>query len=270
MFKMSKKRKHIHILDGMSLYTRDRSPFYWGYLNIEGKIFKKSLKTSDRKEAEKLLFKWKNKIYSESINLLDEPEESHDHEHSNIQEPVNKALVDQKRRKALLITSGIMGAVTVAGFAVPFLSAWKPSEKAKALGASVKFDLSKLLPGSMAIVEWRRTPVFIVHQTLEAIENLPELNDRVTDVAIDTLPNDKNRYTVLKGVCTHLSCAPKYHPEIGPKEWDQDWLGGFFCPCHGSKFDLAGRVYKGVPAPINLEIPPHKFEGNTLIIGEAT
>ena len=264
MFKMSKKRKHIHILDGMSLYTRDRSPFYWGYLNIGGKIFKKSLKTTDRKEAEKLLFAWKNEIFSNSMNLSDDQDHIEDHDHSK-----QEVIVDNKRRKALLITSGIMGAVTVAGFAVPFLSAWKPSEKAKALGASVKFDLSKLQPGAMAIVEWRRTPIFVVHQTQEAIDNLPKLNSKVTDQANDILPSSNNKFTVLKGVCTHLSCAPKYHPEIEPKAWDQDWLGGFFCPCHGSKFDLAGRVYKGVPAPINLEIPPHTFSGNTLIIGES-
>jgi len=264
MFKMSKKRKHIHILDGMSLYTRDRSPFYWGYLNIEGKIFKKSLKTTDKKEAERLLFTWKNEIFSNSLNSNDKHDDQEDHDHSK-----QEIIVDEKRRKALLITSGIMGAVTVAGFAVPFLSAWKPSEKAKALGASVKFDLSKLQPGAMAIVEWRRTPIFVVHQTQEAIDNLPKLNNKVTDQANDVLPSSTKKFTVLKGVCTHLSCAPKYHPEIEPKAWDQDWLGGFFCPCHGSKFDLAGRVYKGVPAPINLEIPPHTFSGNTLIIGEA-
>ena len=263
MFKMSKIRKHIHILDGMSLYTRDRSPFYWGYLNIEGNIYKKSLKTTDRKEAERLLFVWKNEIFADSLNLIDADDEE-DHHHTK-----QKPIVDEKRRKALLITSGLMGAVTVAAFAVPFLSAWKPSEKAKALGASVKFDLSKLQPGAMAIVEWRRTPIFVVHQTQEAIDNLPKLNEKVTNQANEVLPSNEKKFTVLKGVCTHLSCAPKYHPEIEPKAWDQEWLGGFFCPCHGSKFDLAGRVYKGVPAPINLEIPPHKFSGNTLIIGEA-
>ena len=264
MFKMSKKRKHIHILDGMSLYTRDRSPFYWGYLNIEGKIYKKSLKTTDRKEAERLLFVWKNEIFADSLNLIGANDEE-DHHHVK-----QKPIIDEKRRKALLITSGLMGAVTVTAFAVPFLSAWKPSEKAKALGASVKFDLSKLQPGAMAIVEWRRTPIFVVHQTQEAIDNLPKLNDKVTNQANEVLPSNEKKFTVLKGVCTHLSCAPKYHPEIEPKAWDQEWLGGFFCPCHGSKFDLAGRVYKGVPAPINLEIPPHTFSGNTLIIGEAT
>tara|TARA_B110000003_G_scaffold62340_1_gene62732 strand:- start:3288 stop:3803 length:516 start_codon:yes stop_codon:yes gene_type:complete len=169
-----------------------------------------------------------------------------------------------------MITSGLMGAVTVTGFAVPFLSAWNPSEKAKALGASVKFDLSKLDPGAMAVVEWRRTPIFVVHQTKKALDNLPKLNDRVTDPALSEgiARSSNEKFTILKGVCTHLSCAPKYHPEIEPKAWDEEWLGGFFCPCHGSKFDLAGRVYKGVPAPINLEVPPHSFDGDTLIIGE--
>ena len=169
--------------------------------------------------------------------------------------------VDPKRRKALLITSGVMGAVTVAGFAVPFLSAWNPSEKAKAMGASVKFDLTKLDAGAMAVVEWRRTPIFIVHQTEQAKQNLPKLNEKMVDPALEEglLRSANDKFSVLKGVCTHLSCAPKYHPEIEPKAWDQEWLGGFFCPCHGSKFDLAGGVYKGVPAPVNLEVPPHTF-----------
>ena len=178
--------------------------------------------------------------------------------------------IDQNRRRALHITSGVVGAVTVAGFAVPFLSAWNPSEKAKALGASVKFDLSKLEAGAMAVLEWRRTPIFVVHQTSAAIENLPKLDTKVTNPAKEEgiTRSVNNKYTVLKGVCTHLSCAPKYHPEIEPKAWDQEWLGGFFCPCHGSKFDLAGRVYKGVPAPTNLEVPPHSFDGDVLTIGE--
>jgi len=264
MSKNKQGKKHIHILDGMSLYTRDKSPFFWGYLNIEGEIHKKSLKTTDRKEAERLLFQWKNELFA------GEAFETNDNE---ITSPISNdqgVKVDTTRRKALMITSGLMGAVTVAGFAVPFLSAWNPSEKAKALGASVKFDLSKLEPGAMAVVEWRRTPIFVVHQTNKALENLPKLNDRVTDPALSegVARSTNDRFTVLKGVCTHLSCAPKYHPEIEPKAWDEEWLGGFFCPCHGSKFDLAGRVYKGVPAPVNLEVPPHSFDGDTLIIGE--
>jgi ubiquinol-cytochrome c reductase iron-sulfur subunit len=264
MSKNKQGKKHIHILDGMSLYTRDKSPFYWGYLNIDGEIHKKSLKTTDKKEAEKLLFQWKSHFSNNADNYVVESPTL------NIQNENPK--VDNTRRKALMITSGLMGAVTVAGFAVPFLSAWNPSEKAKALGASVKFDLSKLEPGAMAVVEWRRTPIFVVHQTSKALENLPKLNDRVTDPALSegVARSSNERYTVLKGVCTHLSCAPKYHPEIEPKAWDEEWLGGFFCPCHGSKFDLAGRVYKGVPAPINLEVPPHSFDGDTLIIGEPT
>ena len=264
MSKNKQGKKHIHILDGMSLYTRDKSPFFWGYLNIEGEIHKKSLKTTDRKEAERLLFQWKNELFA------GEAFETNDNEITSPISDDQGVKVDTTRRKALMITSGLMGAVTVAGFAVPFLSAWNPSEKAKALGASVKFDLSKLEPGAMAVVEWRRTPIFVVHQTNKALENLPKLNDRVTDPALSegVARSTNDRFTVLKGVCTHLSCAPKYHPEIEPKAWDEEWLGGFFCPCHGSKFDLAGRVYKGVPAPVNLEVPPHSFDGDTLIIGE--
>ena len=178
--------------------------------------------------------------------------------------------IDNSRRKALQITSGALGAVTVGAFAVPFLSAWNPSEKAKAMGAAVKFNLSKLQPGSMAVAEWRRTPIFVVHQTKTARTNLPKLNQKVTNPALEegVSRSTNENFTILKGVCTHLSCAPKYYPEIEPKAWDQEWLGGFFCPCHGSKFDLAGRVYKGVPAPTNLEVPPHSFEGETLVIGE--
>ena len=147
------------------------------------------------KEAERLVFAWKNEIFTNSIDSEDNHEHAEEDHHHGHQ--INTK-VDEKRRKALLITSGIMGAVTVTGFAVPFLSAWKPSEKAKALGASVKFDLSKLQPGAMAIVEWRRTPIFVVHQTQEAIDNLPKLNDKVTDQANELLPSSNNKFTVLK------------------------------------------------------------------------
>ena len=137
MSKNKQGKKHIHILDGMSLYTRDRSPFYWGYLNVEGEIHKKSLKTTDKKEAEKLLFDWKNKLLYSDLSETENTKKQSVKVSDNLK-------VDNARRKALTITSSFMGAVTVAGFAVPFLSAWNPSEKAKALGASVKFDLSKL------------------------------------------------------------------------------------------------------------------------------
>ena len=162
--------------------------------------------------------------------------------------------IDHNRRRALHITSGIMGAVTVGAFAVPFLSAWNPSEKAKALGAAVeKFDLSKLLPGSMAVIEWRRTPIFVVHQTDVTIKNLPKLNDRVTNPALSRgiSRTSNQKYTIFEEVCTHLSCAPKYHPEIEPKAWDQEWLEDFSVHVM-DQFDLAGRVYKGVPAQPNL------------------
>ena len=138
MSKNKQGKKHIHILDGMSLYTRDKSPFYWGYLNVEGEIHKKSLRTTDKKEAEKLLFDWKNELLYSDLSQTDNTNNSNAKVSNNLK-------VDNTRRKALMITSSLMGAVTVAGFAVPFLSAWNPSEKAKALGASVKFDLSKLV-----------------------------------------------------------------------------------------------------------------------------
>ena len=128
MSKNKQGKKHIHILDGMSLYTRDKSPFYWGYLNVEGEIHKKSLKTTDKREAEKLLFDWKNELLYSDLSQTDNTNNSNAKVSNNLK-------VDNTRRKALMITSSLMGAVTVAGFAVPFLSAWNPSEKAKALGA---------------------------------------------------------------------------------------------------------------------------------------
>ena len=199
MSKNKQGKKHIHILDGMSLYTRDKSPFYWGYLNVEGEIHKKSLKTTDKKEAKKLLFDWKNELLYRDIT------ETNDTYNPNVKVR-NNLKVDKTRRKALMITSSLMGAVTVAGFAVPFLSAWNPSEKAKALGASVKFDLSKLEPGAMAVVEWRRTPIFVVHQTSKALENLPKLNERVTDPVLSegVARSTNDKFTVLKEQNIHF------------------------------------------------------------------
>jgi ubiquinol-cytochrome c reductase iron-sulfur subunit len=166
--------------------------------------------------------------------------------------------VNATRRRFLTAATSVVGAAGVVGIAVPFVGSWNPSAKAKAAGAPVKFDISKLEPGEMKVVEWRGKPVYVVRRTAESIADLSKLDDQLKD------PNSV-------GLCTHLGCAPKYRPEVGAADLGgSEWLGGFFCPCHGSKFDLSGRVYKGVPASANLVVPPYSFESdNVMVIGVA-
>jgi len=185
--------------------------------------------------------------------------------------------IDEKRRQFLLAATSTVGAVGVAAAATPFLSSWLPSERAKAAGAPVQVDISQLLPGIMMTVAWRGKPVWILHRTkaqLQALsghdESLRDPNSKVhqqPDYATNVHRSIRPEILVLIGICTHLGCSPKYTPEsteLGP-----NWPGGFYCPCHGSTFDLAGRVFEGVPAPINLQVPPYRFEtDNTIVIGE--
>lgn len=186
--------------------------------------------------------------------------------------------VNKGRRRFLLGATSALGAVGVVGVAVPFVASWNPSAKARAAGAPVKADISKLQPGQQMTIEWRGKPVWVIYRTPEMIANLDKLNDQVADPqsAVPQQPgyisgvlrSIKPEYAVMIGICTHLGCSPTYRPEIAPADLGDDWLGGFFCPCHGSRFDLAGRVYKGVPAPVNLEIPPYKYEADgTIVIG---
>lgn len=189
---------------------------------------------------------------------------------------------DQTRRRFLTAATSVVGAAGVVGVAVPFLGSWNPSEKAKAAGAPVKADISKILPGQMLVVEWRGKPVYVLRRTPEQIAGLSsidgDLKDPMSEGAdqpayVEGSPRSINEeYLVVVGLCTHLGCAPKFRPEVGAADLGGDsWLGGFFCPCHGSKFDLAGRVYKGVPAAANLIVPPHSFEGeNVLVVGVDT
>tara|TARA_B100001989_G_scaffold193189_1_gene141984 strand:- start:4634 stop:5215 length:582 start_codon:yes stop_codon:yes gene_type:complete len=185
---------------------------------------------------------------------------------------------DKTRRKVLI---GLTSAVGLSGLpfaATPFIAAWNPSAKAKAAGAAVKLDVSKMQYGQQIQVSWRKQPVFIVRHTEESIASLdlaiPKLADpnseQIEELYRGLNPSrSKNpEYSVFSGVCTHLGCAPKYFPEVEPKPWDATWNGGFFCPCHGSMFDIVGRVFKGVPAPTNLIVPPHMFDGSILTIGE--
>ena len=187
--------------------------------------------------------------------------------------------VNTGRRRFLTAATSAVGAAGVVGIAVPFVGSWNPSAQARAAGAPVKFDVSKIEPGQMTVVEWRGKPVYVLRRTEEQIADLPQLDSSLKDPLseISEQPayvDDTNRaikpeIMVFVGLCTHLGCAPKFRPEVGAADLGgADWLGGFFCPCHGSKFDLAGRVYSGVPASTNLVVPPHSFESDTtLVIG---
>jgi len=185
--------------------------------------------------------------------------------------------VNKGRRQFLTAATSVVGAAGVVGVAVPFVASWNPSAKARAAGAPVKADISKLEPGQMVVVEWRGKPVYVVRRTQEALDSLakdvgilrdPESKESVQPGYVDPVQRSiKPEYLVLLGLCTHLGCAPKYRPDVGAADLGGDqWLGGFFCPCHGSKFDLAGRVFQGVPAPLNLEVPPHKYEGDKVLV----
>lgn len=188
--------------------------------------------------------------------------------------------VNQGRRRFLYIATGAVGAVGAVGVATPFVKSWYPSEKAKAIGAPVRVDLSSLKLGEMRVAEWRGKPIFIVRRTPDMVERLKsdDLKARLSDPASEKeqqpefAKNDtrslNEELLVIEGVCTHLGCSPKFVPELEPQAYDPNWQGGFFCPCHGSRFDLSGRVYSGVPAPTNLVVPPHKVEGNILTVGE--
>ncbi|WP_022956611.1 ubiquinol-cytochrome c reductase iron-sulfur subunit [Perlucidibaca piscinae] len=188
--------------------------------------------------------------------------------------------VNMDRRRLLLGTTAALGAVGVAAVAVPFVKSWNPSAKAKAAGASVVADISQLEPGQRAVFEWRGKPVWVVRRTPEMIANLKavegDLSDPNSDVedqqpayAKNATRSIKPEILVLTGICTHLGCSPLFRPEVAAADLGADWKGGFFCPCHGSRFDLAGRVFSGVPAPTNLVVPPHMYESDkVIIIGE--
>src|SRR5690606_5538743 len=185
-------------------------------------------------------------------------------------------VVNKTRRRVLTAFTSVVGAVGAVGVAVPFVGSWNPSAKAKAAGAPVTVNISKLEPGQMITVEWRGKPVYIVRRTQEALDGLQKTNELVRDPNSEAPQQPtyvqnparaiKPEALVLLGLCTHLGCAPLYRPDVGATDLGgAEWQGGFFCPCHGSKFDLAGRVYKGVPAPTNLEVPPHAYDSDSVI-----
>ena len=193
--------------------------------------------------------------------------------------------VNNGRRRFLTATTAVVGAVGAAGVGYAFLATWKPSARAQSAGAPVEVDISRLAlePGARMIVQWRGKPVWIFQRTPEQLEVLPSLAERLSD------PNSENadqtpafarnearaikpEIGVLVGICTHLGCSPLFVPELQPQAFDSEWKGGFYCPCHNSRFDLAGRVFSGVPAPSNLEVPPYHFDAadaNRIIVGVA-
>jgi ubiquinol-cytochrome c reductase iron-sulfur subunit len=185
-----------------------------------------------------------------------------------------------KRRFLTLLTTGV-GAIGVGFAATPFVLSMTPSARARAAGAPVEVDISKLEPGQMMTVEWRGKPVWIVRRTKDMLATLPALDKQLADpesknadqqpaYAKNPVRSLKPEVLLLVGICTHLGCSPSQKFQVGPASgMGDDWTGGFFCPCHGSKFDLAGRVFKGVPAPSNLPVPPHMFLSDTrIVIGE--
>ncbi|HZP85376.1 MAG TPA: ubiquinol-cytochrome c reductase iron-sulfur subunit [Burkholderiales bacterium] len=187
--------------------------------------------------------------------------------------------VQDPRRRFLLAATTVVGGIGVVAAATPFLISFMPSERAKAAGAPVDIDISKLEPGQKIDVEWRGKVCWIVNRTPAMLQTLPKMDERVADPNSDAPQQPsycKNETRSIKpavwiavGICTHLGCSPTYRPEMAPADLGPDWLGGFFCPCHQSKFDLAGRVFKSVPAPLNLVIPPHKYLSDTrIVIGE--
>jgi ubiquinol-cytochrome c reductase iron-sulfur subunit len=190
--------------------------------------------------------------------------------------------VDENRRRLLLVATSAAGGAVAVGVAVPFLASWFPSARALAAGAPVEFDISKMEPGQQVTVEWRGKPVWVLKRTQEMLDQLTKHDDVLTDPDSkeDQQPDYikgptrsiKPEVLVAEGVCTHLGCSPTLKKEIGAaSDMGADWPGGYYCPCHNSRFDLSARVFKGSPAPKNLVIPPHRYAAAAVVvIGEDT
>ncbi len=184
--------------------------------------------------------------------------------------------VNAGRRRFLVAATSVVGAAGAVGAAVPFVGSWFPSAKAKAAGAPVKVNISKIEPGQQIVAEWRGQPVFVLNRTQEMLGGLdklvpvladPESKDSVQPAYVNpTQRSIKPELLVLVGLCTHLGCSPTFRPEVAPADLGADWVGGYFCPCHGSRYDLSGRVYKGQPAPLNLPVPDYSYESNDIIV----
>jgi ubiquinol-cytochrome c reductase iron-sulfur subunit len=198
------------------------------------------------------------------------------------EQAMTSTATDHRRRRFLVTATTVIGSVGVAMLAVPFISAMNPSAKARSAGAPVRVDISKLEPGQQITVNWRGKPVWILRRTPQMLNDLrsAEFHERLRDpdstmvaqqpaYARNVLRAIKPEYLVVIAICTHLGCVPSFRPDRAPIDLGADWPGGYFCPCHGSRFDLAGRVYKGAPAPTNLVIPPYRFLSDTrILVGE--
>ncbi len=190
--------------------------------------------------------------------------------------------IDRKRRRLLVAAATVAGGVGVVAATVPFVLSMNPSAKARAEGAPVSVDIAKLEAGQQLAVKWRGKPVWVLRRTPQMLERLrseslrEQLRDPDSEVESQQPVYAKNEFRAIKpeylvviGICTHLGCVPTFRPDVAPADLGPDWPGGYFCPCHGSRFDLAGRVFKGVPAPTNLVIPPHHWVSDTqVMVGE--
>jgi ubiquinol-cytochrome c reductase iron-sulfur subunit len=185
--------------------------------------------------------------------------------------------VDTSKRRFLVTMTSAVGGVAALGVAVPFVMSMLPSARAKAAGAPVEVDLTKVEPGMQLAVEWRGKPVWVVNRTPEMLDLLSKHDAKLTDAASENTSQQpeycknptrsiKPQYLIVVGICTHLGCSPSYRSEVAPADLGPEWTGGWFCPCHGSRFDLAARVYNGSPAPTNLVIPPHKYLSDTRVL----
>ncbi|OGT76249.1 MAG: ubiquinol-cytochrome c reductase iron-sulfur subunit [Gammaproteobacteria bacterium RIFCSPLOWO2_02_FULL_56_15] len=184
--------------------------------------------------------------------------------------------IDKSRRRFLTTTATVVGGVGAAATSVPFIASMTPSAKTKAIGAPVEVDLGDLQPGERKIEKWQGKPVWILRRTNETLEQLanpgPQIRDpqseenQQPEYARNEYRSIKPEYLIVLGLCTHLGCSPSYVAEEDEHDLGPEWKGGFFCPCHGTLFDLAGRVYKNFPAPTNLVIPPHKYLSDTLVL----
>jgi len=184
---------------------------------------------------------------------------------------------DPKRRRFLTAATSVVGGAGLVAVAWPFVSSMQPSAQARAAGAPVEMSIAKIEPGMLMRQEWRGKPIWVVRRSEQMLKNLSKLDSQLRDphstvtsqqpaFAQNEYRSMKPEYLVLIGICTHLGCSPTFRPEIAPPDLGPKWLGGFFCPCHGSRYDLAGRVYNNMPAPLNLEVPPYKYLNNTRIL----
>ena len=194
--------------------------------------------------------------------------------------PKDDEKVDVTRRRFLTSSASIVGGVGMVTTVVPFVKSMNPSAKTQAAGAPVEVDLTKIEPGEMVREEWRGKPVWIVNRTKQMLQTLKDVEPQLRDpnseqpqqpsYAHNEYRSIKPEFLVLVGICTHLGCSPTYRPDVGAEDLGANWEGGFFCACHGSRFDLAGRVFRGVPAPKNLEVPPYRYAGDDkIVIGES-